>query len=239
MAGFAWGCGALGRSPEGLSRRDYDAGPPRRRPATGPPGSPPDGARTGGQRRANVWISSSPSTTSNPARTSLTHRWLSLRGLRGAGLQDLPRGWSDFVPARAGARTRDGPRFECRGCEHGRRSAQSETARWFSVGSGSWRSGLPSRLSCFSERSELRLRWSAPGGRTRRRLVIPTRCCTRGGTRGARPYAATRAARPAARAQDILARIVSGARRAPGPGHGYSPLPSPPPAVPAPGAASP
>ena len=55
---------------------------------------------------------------------------------------------------------------------------------------------------------------SAPGRRTRRRLVIPTRRCTPGGTRGARPYAATGAACPAARAQDLLARIVSGDRRA-------------------------
>ena len=89
------------RSARSLPRGAFEAGlrrrAPRRRPATGPPGSHPDGTRTGGQRRANVWISSSPSTTSNPAHTSLTHRWLSLRGLRGAGLQDLPRGWSDFV----------------------------------------------------------------------------------------------------------------------------------------------
>jgi hypothetical protein len=94
---------------------------------------------------------------------------------------------------------------------------------------------LPSRLSYFSERLELSLRWSAPGRRTRRGLVIPTRRCTPGGTRGARLYAATGAACPAARTQDILARIVNGARRAPRTWTGSSPLPSPPPALPAPG----
>jgi hypothetical protein len=73
---------------------------------------------------------------------------------------------------------------------------------------------LPLRLSYFSERLELPLRWSASGRRTRRRLVIPTRRCTPGGTRGAPPYAATGTARPAARAPGLLARIVSGARRA-------------------------
>jgi hypothetical protein len=90
---------------------------------------------------------------------------------------------------------------------------------------------LPSRLSYFSERLELSLRWSAPGRRTRRGLVIPTRRCTPGGTRGARLYAATGASCPAARTRDILARIVNGARRAARTWTRFSPLPSPPPAV--------
>ena len=90
---------------------------------------------------------------------------------------------------------------------------------------------MPSRLSYFSERLELSLRWSAPGRRTRRGLVIPTRRCTPGGTRGARLYAATGASCPAARTRDILARIVNGARRAARTWTRSSPLPSPPPAV--------
>jgi hypothetical protein len=93
---------------------------------------------------------------------------------------------------------------------------------------GTWRPQSPSPLSCSSERPERPLRWSAPGGRTRGRLVIPTRRSTPGGTKDAHPYVATAAARPAARMHDILARIVSGARRAIRTWTRLFPLPSPP-----------
>jgi hypothetical protein len=83
---------------------------------------------------------------------------------------------------------------------------------------------LPSRLSYFSERLELRSRWSAPGRGTCRTLVIPTRRCTPGDTRGAHPYAARGAACHAATARDRLARIVSAPVEPPRPGHGISRL---------------
>jgi hypothetical protein len=132
------------------------------------------------------------------------------------------------------AERRDGSRQARFALRHGPLSADGSTdaapaARtgWrFAVGSGRWRSGLPPRLSFWSGRSELRLRWGASGRETRPRLAIRTRCSTPGAARGGPPYAAPGAARPAARAQDILAGIVSATVGALGPGHDYSPPPA-------------
>jgi hypothetical protein len=87
---------------------------------------------------------------------------------------------------------------------------EGQAARELGRLGGSWRPGLPSRLSYFSERSGPPSRRGAPGGRTGRRgSAIPTRCCTPAGTRNARPYAATGAARAPAGARDSPASIVS------------------------------
>jgi hypothetical protein len=208
-----------------LWRRDYDAGgvPDPAGPAPGLPAA----TRRDSHRQATTSLCGSAHLDEPPPALGkpLAHRWLSLRCFVQPCLLDLPpRGgltlvWHARARGRGTARAR-ASRIPAR-TPH-----RAERAWWCSVGSASWRSGLPSRPSYFSEPLEQPLRWSAPGRRTRRRLVIPTRRSTPGGTRGALPYAATGAACPPARAQDSLARIASCERRAAGRGHGYFPLPA-------------